>query len=417
VRRMIDPALKPKQLALYRDLGRRLAERPLPGIAQRVSNEVRDVTLISAVNIPPHLYLSFLYALVLLTQDRIRRVSMVFTGERDGWPAWQRGRHTQELDKVHAQWKERLSRVASAYPMLADPGDRVRITLVPTERELADLIGDVVIRFEGPAPFNTTTVYAEAIHAARAVVTGTFSSLTRRCANSDLTLTRSRPIDATQEQYVPPSVEIESRVLASHRPDSGDLNVVTAYTQGRVLTGLRALTSADWDAVGELLLKVPRLRWRLVGVPDVPLATQAIPAAIRAEFDARIEVSGMADLEKLYTETFALLCFPRTFGGGRTAMLAVAAGVPVLTSGDPDSDIANLIPASCHIETFVGKLALIRHWVEDESARQAFVLKQRQLQRSRSMLSEKGAELLHILDRVVAVRARRSGTSDDARLD
>lgn len=411
--RLVGPMPAREQHLLLIEIGQLLAKQPLPGCLERSKSMVRDVTLISAVNIPPHLYLAFHYAFALLTQERIRRVNIVFTGERDGWGALQEERRAQALDQVLTEWNTRVNRVAQSYPALRQAAERVRIVLVPASDEWAGLIGDVVIRFEGPAPFNTTTIYGEAIHAARAVVTGTFSSLTRKGVYSDLTLTRSAPADATQVQFRPPGIH-EAGVLPSRRPEHGELNVVTAYTQGRVLAGLKSLTADDWDAVAGLLRVAPQLRWRLVGASDPGLAAQAIPPGVRDEFDARIQVSGMVELERLYAETFALLCFPKSFGGGRAAMLASAAGVPVLVPSDANLDISNLMPPGSHYESFVQALALVARWVEDEAARQTFVKTQQEFEQQRFLLPERGAELVRILDQVVASRTGMAGTLANA---
>lgn len=389
----------PQQSRLF-SLLNQLAEKQQSlclGVAgTREKNDLRRVTLISAADTGPHLLLVFHYAIALLTQPKIEEIVIVFTGEME-WGRWRQDKRVENLALLMAKFAERLALVKDKYPSLRFAELRTTFELAPLAMSLGAKLGDVVIRFEGPAVFNTTHVFAKDIYEKHTVVTATFSSVVKNPKYSDLILARIGGAGEEEVPFVPPFVGL--RYEQPKYPAGPVKKVVTVYGMGRIAIGLSKLQTSDWDGIVQLLKQVPELIWVLVGAQDPELAKKKVPEHVMRDWGDRIEVTGRADLDDLYSGAFAFLTFPNMFGGGMGASLAIAAGIPVLVGNEKNSDISGFIPAKGHTSGFADSVRRIALWAKSEPDWLDAINDQQELLKSRADLEAKGAELLNILKR------------------
>lgn len=377
-------------------------EMDLPG---GWGERVRTVTVLSSVTDGHHLKLLFAHAAALLTQPDLARVDIVFTGEWT-WHLWQNGGSS----KFRLSMLEEFSKQLAMYPGIEVPdvSGRLAIHVAPRPSELAQLLGDVVLRFEGPAAFKTTFICGRSIHLARPVVTGTFSSHVTAGRNSDFTLTRSAAPGNGAVHFVPPAgmalpISAPSRTAASRL-------LVTVYSQDRIRKGLQALPSEAWVQIRRLLEQMPDATWTLIGAADPAAARAAFPEGFLQAFGHRVQVLAFSDLREIYPKAFAFLALPNVFGGAGGATMAIASGLPVVACRDRKSDISNTLPDNLQTDNLAESVDLLLRW-SDDGQRRRFIMEQQRCLRERMDLRQKGKELLAVLQHALR---RRSETAAGA---
>lgn len=391
-----------KHISAFNQVAQQLEEAPFINEQILYGESVKVVSLISAVTDGPHVMLVNAYAAALLVQPVINKVHLIFTGEWE-WSQWSKVNQDKTVVRLRDGFIKQASHFSVIRPLISELDARLSITLAPRSEDLSHLLGDVVIRFEGPAIFKTTHLYSKAIHQVRPVVTATFSSRITSGKNSDATLVRGQVSSGCQFRYVPPAAISMTPIPAMLR-ERDEYIVATVYSQERIRIGLEKMSNKDWDAITRLFQSVPTAKWLLVGANDIQAARKTIPKHIEEKFHARIQILGHSSLDEVYSKAFAFLSFPGMFGGGGAAAIAIAYGVPVLVNSDPRSDISNAIDNSLHVAGFLDSCTKLREWVADPSSWLQFVAKQQNHFADRMDLVSKGQELLRILTVVLNKR-------------
>ena len=362
------------------------------------------VTILSAASDGQHLKLVFAYAAALLTQNNISKMNIVFTGEWE-WSHWTQSQAEQFISRMKKEFHQLIFRCPEFQNIINSINDRLGIWLAPRHEEMSTILGDVVIRFEGPAFFKSTFIYGKAIHRDRPVVTATYSSHVSSARNCDVTLVRFLSDKPGHIHYVPPVIFSELKTAPSLTNKSG-LLIVTAYSHDRIKSGLKAMSRSNgWTYLEALFEKIPNVKWLLVGANDPVLARREIPEIIQKKYGDNIEILGFSDLEQIYMSAFAFLCFPGMFGGGGAASMAIAHGVPVLVYSDIKADIANLIPEYLHVGGIMEAFEKIIFWDNNPDERNKFIMEQQASLLKRMDLKSKGEELNMILNRVINLRS------------
>jgi UDP-3-O-[3-hydroxymyristoyl] glucosamine N-acyltransferase len=397
--------------SLFVDISKLLEDCPLVGTPPSLGDEVKSITIISAATDGHHLKLVFAFAAALLAQATIEKVRIVFTGEWV-WPVWSKVNTEAYLEKLKAAFETQLGHYPDVQPYMATLEQRLEILSAPAPNEMAALLGDIVIRFEGPAAFKTTYIFGKAIHKVRPVVTATFSSHVNTLRNCDLVLARAISKNESLVHYIPPAAL--ALPLTPPVMDVGaEILLVSVYSQDRIKRGLASIKPNEWDAFGDLFDKHPNVRWLLVGASDPGLARAAIPAQFVEKYGKRIEILAFSSLDEIYRKAFVFLSLPKVFGGAGGATMAISSGVPVLTDTDERSDIANTLPETLHIKNLVDAINTVKEWVDAPQLRYNFVADQQRFLAGRMNLEEKGKELLRHLSSVF--KKRRTASEQGAK--
>jgi hypothetical protein len=366
------------------------------------STSIESVTLLSAVTDGPHLKLIYAYAAALLVQPSIKKINIVFTGEWE-WGLWSAGKNNNIVPKLLALFAEQTSHFPSMVPVLADIGKKLGITLAPRAVDMQELLGNVVIRFEGLAAFKTTYIFGKKIHEKIPVVTATFSSHITSAKNSDITLVRAKATHPNQIHFTPPAT-VSTPLIPPAMNSKNDELIVTVYSQERIKSGLAAMCEKEWQAIETLFLRKPNAKWLLVGAYDPIAARTVIPSHIKENFGNNIELLAFSNLDDIYRKAHVFLAFQNMFGGGGAASMAISYGVPVLVKTDQKSDIANLIPEEFHVRDFVHALKLTENWLDNPGERYQFIKRQQESFSERLDIESKGRELLGILTQALCTK-------------
>lgn len=376
---------------------------PLPTSSGNIVDKVRSVTIISAASDGAHLHVVYAYAIALIASKEIEKVRIIFTCEWS-WPLWQKSSYRDYMASLKDSFMRQVAIFPGKQELLGKIDERLEIVMAPRPEEMVGFLGDAVIRFEGPAAFKTTYLFGRAIHKLRPVVTASFSSHVAAPRNSDLLLVRTKAASHEQLRYVPPT-SISYPVCPptpTHRPDE---LIVTVYSQGRIKSGLKALGENEWSAIEKFFIRRPRAKWLLVGASNPADARLAIPPNFEKTIGKNIEILPFSDLDEIYKKSLAFLAFPRMFGGGGAALMALACAVPVLAAADFKSDIANFVGEEFHVRDFVHAIELIEHWLGHNDDRYHFAVQQQQACFAERMdVEARGRALLSILNRALSSR-------------
>ncbi len=393
--------------ALFIEASKLLENIPLPCDDIITSNTVSSVTIICVGSEGGHLRYVYAHAIALLTQKAIEKVIIIFTGEWQ-WVRWSKFNHRKVIKTLSDVFYKQISCYPDMHSLPSTIGGRIEMVLSPKPNEMKSLLGDVVLRFEGPAKFKTTYIYGKAIHALRPVVTGTFSSHVRSTKNSDVTLVRAKSNGSGLIHYIPPAV-LRSPLKSPNKPNEIEALIVTVYSQRRIKNALASMNPDQWDAINRLFNVIPNARWLLVGASDPVAARAGIPKTINESHGKKIEIVGHSDLEAIYQSAFAFLALPGVFGGGGGATMAISCGVPVLVKGDEMSDIANTLPEEFYVDDVSEAVDLIERWVKHHDQWLKFIHGQQSVLADRMNLQKKGKELLgHLTSALVDRKSRHT---------
>lgn len=383
--------------AVYEAAAATLERVPLAVSAQRepVPDGAADVTVLASVTDGSHLQATFALAAALLATPRCGRLYLVITREWNWMPPSGTGSRRRTAAQLRRAFLQQVSHFDAAEVIRRELDRRLRIVVSPTESELAESVGAWVVRFEGAAHFRSTYLCGAALHAARPVVTATYSSVVEHGRNTDLTLVRGAP-GPGQRLFIQPSPL--ARGVAEPSPRQRQSRTfATIYAEDRIRQGLGRLAGRDWEALSTLFDRWPDARWLLVGVDRPEAARAQLPAAFRHRHEERLAFLGYSDLATVFAGTRGLLQLPGAFGGGVTAATGIAMGVPVLVMTDPRSDVANALPAGLHVQDFTHAVETLGRWFGDEAAWEEALARQQAVLRGRMDLAAKGAELIAIL--------------------
>lgn len=376
---------------IFQSVAEKLAGLLAPFQEKDVNFSDFSITLITAASQGMHLRLVMSYAAALAAIPSVRKVNVVFTAEWE-WARWgdrEREKFEKSLvAKVKAQIPDEYSYVE----------EKIAIKVAPDVNELLAILGDVVFRFEGVALFKTTWMFAAAIASVRPVITVTFSSLVPISPYSSLTIVRAPDVVEERSVYAEPPLLISESSISLPQLHDGSKSIVTVYAGQRIAAGLRSLSKGNWESILGLLEANEDLKWVLVGAADVDLAKREVPDwVLRSSVGERIVVLGFSDLEEIYREAVAFLCFPGMFGGSGGATNALLAGVPILAYEDSNSDISNLIEREYYVDGLDSAIARIDDWLAQPLLWEEFTVGQQKKVRSRTNLKEKGGQLLSIM--------------------
>lgn len=354
--------------------------------------QVRRATLITSADpLDPHLSVVIGYLLSLLTIDRIEAVDVVFTCEFSASAL--KGPPEGERARMEAAFGAALARHRALCGGHVGESDlaRVRVLVRPTFEELAEAIGDIVVRFEGASTHFSTWLAGRAIHRQRPVLTATYSSAVQRGRNSDLTLVRGEPTSAHQVMFAPAIAVPAAGPVAAMATESR--NLLTVYGQNRLVMAMGALRAPEWAGLLRYFQRHPGATWHLVGAERPDLVVPRIPPSVLSGISGNIRVHGRADLAGFFQDAAAFLPLPRVFGGALGALQAIRAGCPVVGMVDGDSDISNFIPAHLQFPTLEAALQRAASFPEEPDARARLLTAQREHLDHLSDFTTKGAEL------------------------
>ena len=199
-------------------------------------------------------------------------------------------------------------------------------------------------------------------------------------------------------QYITPVVK--PVINLSQQRNSKARNIITILSQERIYTALSHLTEKDWLYISDFFDNNPLLNWLLIGSNNVKKVYELLNNKLIFKYVSRFQIVEFADLDDKFIETFAYLCFEKSFGGGGAANYAFSKGIPVIVCDSWKSDVSNHTEPSTRTDNFEHSLKLIGHLYSDKNEHVEFVKKQTEFYKLRCNLAFKGEELYEKLEYV-----------------
>lgn len=380
----------------FKKISELLVKADLP-IIKREHNELRHITLVSAVMDGPHAKLIFSYVAVLLCMKNITNVSLIFTGEWQ-WFAWRRAKYVERISKLYELCYEQLKQYNGGRLAYYLYRRKLKIFISPKGKEFSKAIGDMVVRFEGPAPFRSTYIFNSILKASYPVVTVPFSSHISSSCYSFATLVRNQNLIGSGDYfYIPPFAPEEIKKKNKYKRDKNKKYLLSAYSGDRIRKMFRTFTkTGTWESVTDFL-QCSNLYWIFVGARNVELAYQQIPPEHRVLLGDKIQVLGFSELNPLFRDAFAYIAVPGVFGGGRTSGLAISHDVPVLTVRDDHSDVSNSLSDEVQYNSLEEIFSAVMSWESCLKGRELTIKKQNAFLNERKNIFKKAEELNGIL--------------------
>lgn len=328
-------------------------------------NKVESVTLISNIaNEGPNLNLFITYCVLALLIKKIKKVNVIITAELI--PRNKAGDFKDLTKYFDGKITSQLLSITQNSCNVEELKEKITFRVSPVEAEFSDLVGDVLIRYEGNAKKNKTYMYSNSLYSTRPTVVVTSSSLITHDYRSNLVLTVDKGQHVLANQFIPPVIgnSFFEKSIKNSNTLNGK-NIITIYSGNRIKKALSNLSSNEWLIIEKFLLDNPETQWELIGASDVEDALTNIPNTLNDACKSRINVYGFVSLDDLMKNASLFLSLPRTYGGAGGAAISVASFVPVITNEDRKSDICNILDSSFFTKDFTGSIDMADQILND----------------------------------------------------
>jgi dTDP-4-amino-4,6-dideoxy-D-galactose acyltransferase len=223
--------------------------------------------------------------------------------------------------------------------------------------------------------------------------------------------------DARIREFNAPVVDTPGTNRESVPCEGGRYNtvVVTAFNNGRLEAAFEKYDEATIDAFVGFLERNPEVTWLLVGVLNYETIPDRDPRLrLLAEAGRLRQMEFQADLSSVYAQCDVYAHLPGLAGGGVGSLMAIRAGLPVLTFFDSDvSHYVNPEDTFRNVDSFFMFLAQL---CSDPPMRTRLQARQHAVVTRRHSPNECGPEMLRLLNEAAAIgkqRIRRSNRDPD----
>lgn len=380
-------------------IAEKLSELEIPLLKTR-SKGITNVTLISVSMSGSQLKLVLAYASALVCMRGISKVNLIFTGEWQ-WQQWCKANHKSKLDSLYENFYEQLKSYDGGLLAYLLHRKKLNIQISPKGQNFISLLGDLIIRFEGPAHFKSSFLFNKLLNDYLPVVTATFNSQVTNSSYSFATLIRQKMINIDNSYFYEFPIPLEKLKKNNlYKVDKHKKYLLSAYSLTRIKEAFDKFTQQGiWGDIASFL-EESELCWLFVGASDANLARQSIPGEYSYLTHEKIKVMEFCELNSLFRNAFAYIAIPGVFGGGRAASLAISHNVPVLTTINPMSDISNALPLDVQYSSLEDIFSVIKSWRKSSVNREKILFEQQKTHEKRKKIFKKSAELKSILDNI-----------------
>jgi len=252
-----------------------------------------------------------------------------------------------------------------------------------------------IIRFRGLAEWNDPVRYMSFLSKNTTIISATYSTRVKRDSREHLLLVRNRgeAIGENVVFYDPPLIisPPSTSISVSNFP-----TLYTILSGSRIESILRSFTRQDWDVFRSFLAANNGYTWRFIGSPDLDKCSELIPPDLIRYF----QVDPFTELNSINFSK-SILFFPKgAFGGGRTAMEALARGASIFGISNR-SEIEECIGSEFFFQDYASAFdAISNHFGSIKSSSNTWI-KQWDNVKEKTQLEMKALELRELLFEVV----------------
>lgn len=354
------------------------------------NKDLNTISFMTNFPVDQHLNMLCSYLLSLMSINKQFKINILITCESD-WYLW-RGTRKQEwedniLKSIISFLNYREYNVKDIKRIMSN----ISIIISPTEKYIAEVIGDLCIRFVGIANRTSTFIYAKHIMKIIPSISITFTSLAQDYNLSNVLFTRYATAEMREMHYITPVVSPTIQLNQHHKSEAK--NIITIMSQDRIYQAFNHMTEKDWLCIKNFFDNNTSLNWLLIGSNNVKKVYELLNNKLTFKYINRFQIVGFVDdLDDKFIETFAYLCPKKPYGGGGAANYAFSKGIPVIVSDDWKSDVSNNTEHSTRSSNFEDSLKLIEYLYSDNKARNEFIKKQTEFYKLRCNLILKGEE-------------------------